>query len=61
MKTADAALAAGVSRYQVLRWIRSGELRARRIGRDYWVTAKDLAKLLGVELHDLIDDSTDDS
>ena len=42
VKTGQAANELGLSRFQVLRLIRSGQLPAQRMGRDHWIRRTDL-------------------
>jgi excisionase family DNA binding protein len=45
LKTSQAADELGLSRFQVLRLIRLGELPAERVGRDYWIRREDVERL----------------
>lgn len=46
----EAAELLGVSRITVFRWVKSGKLKATKVGRSFVVSAEDMPLLLGTDL-----------
>lgn len=53
-RTGEAAKRLGVSKMTVLRWIKSGKLKAHRIGREYRVPESEIIRLLEGKLPDKV-------